>query len=200
MRALLQHQDQARSQDRRLGFRGAERCSDDIDADTARCANASSGRFRGRALDARQPAYAADTDHFPHRQQQSQDAVIKGYASGAVDYLFKPFDPQILKPKVQALLEHQRNRRALQRLSHDLEVARAFNASVLDNAARRHSGVEQGWRDRFANPAISRLLNAPIEGSGRQGVSRFPAEATHSPVGRFRVLRRLPTRGNPAPA
>ena len=36
---------------------------------------------------------------------------------------------------LQALLEHQRNRRALQRLSHDLEVARAFNASVLDNAA-----------------------------------------------------------------
>ncbi|KAB0551453.1 response regulator, partial [Pseudomonas palleroniana] len=67
---------------------------------------------------------------FLTANEQSQDAVIKGYASGAVDYLFKPFDPQILKPKVQALLEHQRNRRALQRLSQDLEAARAFNASV----------------------------------------------------------------------
>ena len=97
---------------------------------------------------------------FLTANEQSQDAVIKGYASGAVDYLFKPFDPQILKPKVQALLEHQRNRRALQRLSHDLEVARAFNASVLDNAAEGILVVGEDGLIRFANPAMSRLLNA----------------------------------------
>ncbi|WP_347902440.1 EAL domain-containing protein [Pseudomonas purpurea] len=99
---------------------------------------------------------------FLTANEQSQDAVIKGYASGAVDYLFKPFDPQILKPKVQALLEHQRNRRALQRLSHDLEVARAFNASVLDNAAEGILVVGEDGVIRFANPAMSRLLNAPV--------------------------------------
>ncbi|MFW9079487.1 putative bifunctional diguanylate cyclase/phosphodiesterase [Pseudomonas sp. P2757] len=100
---------------------------------------------------------------FLTANEQSQDAVIKGYASGAVDYLFKPFDPQILKPKVQALLEHQRNRRALQRLSHDLEVARAFNASVLDNAAEGILVLGEDGVIRFANPAISRLLNAPVK-------------------------------------
>ncbi|GID06421.1 MULTISPECIES: putative bifunctional diguanylate cyclase/phosphodiesterase [Pseudomonas] len=99
---------------------------------------------------------------FLTANEQSQDAVIKGYASGAVDYLFKPFDPQILKPKVQALLEHQRNRRALQRLSHDLEVARAFNASVLDNAAEGILVVGEDGVIRFANPAMSRLLNATV--------------------------------------
>ncbi|WP_095109042.1 bifunctional diguanylate cyclase/phosphodiesterase [Pseudomonas sp. Irchel 3E20] len=99
---------------------------------------------------------------FLTANEQSQDAVIKGYASGAVDYLFKPFDPQILKPKVQALLEHQRNRRALQRLSHDLEVARAFNASVLDNAAEGILVVDEDGVIRFANPAICRLLNATV--------------------------------------
>ncbi|KTC40018.1 diguanylate cyclase, partial [Pseudomonas sp. ABAC61] len=88
---------------------------------------------------------------------------IKGYANGAVDYLFKPFDPQILKPKVQALLEHQRNRRALQHLSHDLEVARAFNASVLENAAEGILVVDEEGRIRFANPAVSRLLNAQVK-------------------------------------
>jgi diguanylate cyclase (GGDEF)-like protein/PAS domain S-box-containing protein len=97
---------------------------------------------------------------FLTANEQSQDAVIKGYASGAVDYLFKPFDPQILKPKVQALLEHQRNRRALQRLSHDLEAARAFNASVLNNAAEGILVVDEEGLIRFANPAVSRLLNA----------------------------------------
>ncbi|PUA44900.1 two-component system response regulator [Pseudomonas protegens] len=100
---------------------------------------------------------------FLTANEQSQDAVIKGYASGAVDYLFKPFDPQILKPKVQALLEHQRNRRALQQLSHDLEVARAFNASVLDNAAEGILVVDEGGLVRYANPAVSRLLNAQVK-------------------------------------
>src|SRR5476651_1221499 len=100
---------------------------------------------------------------FLTANEQSQDAVIKGYASGAVDYMFKPFDPQILKPKVQALLEHQRNRRALQRLSHDLEVARAFNASVLDNAAEGILVVGEDGLIRFANPAMSRLLNATVK-------------------------------------
>ncbi|WP_025131132.1 bifunctional diguanylate cyclase/phosphodiesterase [Pseudomonas sp. PH1b] len=100
---------------------------------------------------------------FLTANEQSQDAVIKGYASGAVDYLFKPFDPQILKPKVQALLEHQRNRRALQHLSHDLEVARAFNASVLDNAAEGILVVDEGGYVRFANPAVSRLLSAQVK-------------------------------------
>lgn len=95
--------------------------------------------------------------------EQSDAAVLKGYASGAVDYLFKPFDPQILKPKVQALLEPQRNRRMLQRLSRELETARAFNASVLDNAAEGILVVGECGTITFANPAISQLLEATVE-------------------------------------
>lgn len=93
---------------------------------------------------------------------QSRDAVLEGYACGAVDYLLKPFDAQILKPKVQALLEQQSNTRALRRLSHDLEIAQAFNASVLENAAEGILVVNEDGRIRFANPAISRLLKVPV--------------------------------------
>lgn len=100
---------------------------------------------------------------FLSANAQSPAAVLEGYASGAIDYLFKPFDPHILKPKVQALLEHQRNRRALQRLSHDLESARAFNASVLDNAAEGILVVSEEGVIEYANPAISRLLNATMD-------------------------------------
>ncbi|MBN2975279.1 two-component system response regulator [Pseudomonas fluorescens] len=99
---------------------------------------------------------------FLSANAQSPASVLEGYASGAIDYLFKPFDPHILKPKVQALLEHQRNRRALQRLSHDLESARAFNASVLDNAAEGILVVSEAGVIEYANPAISRLLNATL--------------------------------------
>ena len=100
---------------------------------------------------------------FLTANEQSHAAVLKGYASGAVDYLFKPFDPQILRPKVQALLEQQHNRRSLQRLSHDLETERAFNASVLENAAEGILVVADDGLIRFANPAISFLLDAPFD-------------------------------------
>lgn len=94
----------------------------------------------------------------------SRDAVLEGYACGAVDYLLKPFDSQILKPKVQALLEHQSNARALRRLSRDLEIAQAFNASVLENAAEGILVVNEDGCIRFANPAISRLLKVSVAG------------------------------------
>lgn len=100
---------------------------------------------------------------FLTANEQSEAAVLKGYASGAVDYMFKPFDPQILKPKVQALLDQQRNRRMLQRLTRELEAARAFNASVLENAAEGILVVDAQGVISFANPAISRLLAAPVQ-------------------------------------
>ncbi|MGV8861004.1 MAG: putative bifunctional diguanylate cyclase/phosphodiesterase [Pseudomonas sp.] len=100
---------------------------------------------------------------FLTANEQSQAAVHKGYASGAVDFLFKPFDPHILKSKVQVLLEHQRNRRALQTLTHELEAARAFNASVLSNVAEGILVVDEAGVISFANPAMCRLLNASAE-------------------------------------
>ncbi|WWF45405.1 EAL domain-containing protein [Pseudomonas trivialis] len=110
---------------------------------------------------------------FLSANAQSPASVLEGYASGAIDYLFKPFDPLILKPKVQALLDHQRNRRALQRLSHDLELARAFNASVLDNAAEGILVVGENGVIQYANPAISRLLNATTDELQGQEFLRF---------------------------
>ncbi|MBF8727410.1 putative bifunctional diguanylate cyclase/phosphodiesterase [Pseudomonas putida] len=100
---------------------------------------------------------------FLTANEQSQAAVLKGYANGAVDYMFKPFDPQILKPKVQALLDQQRNRRRLQALTRELDEARAFNASILDNAAEGIVVVDAGGIIRFANPAVCSLLATPIE-------------------------------------
>ncbi|MCV4340157.1 two-component system response regulator [Pseudomonas capsici] len=100
---------------------------------------------------------------FLTANEQSPASVHKGYASGAIDYLFKPFDPNVLKPKVQALLEQQRNRRALQKLTQELESARAFNASVLANVAEGIVVVDEAGIISFVNPAICRLLDTPDE-------------------------------------
>ncbi|MCD5991915.1 EAL domain-containing protein [Pseudomonas sp. CDFA 553] len=113
---------------------------------------------------------------FLTANEQSQDAVHRGYASGAIDYLFKPFDPNVLRPKVQVLLEQQQNQRALQRISRELEAARAFNASVLDNIDEGILVVNEAGLINFANPAICRLLGASAETLGGTSVIDYLIE------------------------
>jgi len=45
--------------------------------------------------------------------------VFKGYEMGAVDYLFKPIDPTVLKSKVQVFLELHRKKLEMERLINE---------------------------------------------------------------------------------
>ena len=83
---------------------------------------------------------------------QTHDAVLRGYSTGAVDFVLKPFDPSVLRHKIQSLLEHEHNRSELQALTLQLESARAFNASVLANAAEGILVVGEDGRIQYANP------------------------------------------------
>lgn len=51
--------------------------------------------------------------------------VFKGYQVGAVDYLFKPLDPTILKSKVDFFLQLDRERRELQEKLKQAQAHRA---------------------------------------------------------------------------
>jgi two-component system, sporulation sensor kinase E len=62
---------------------------------------------------------------------QTQDYVLNGYSSGAIDFLFKPFNPFILKSKVEsfvniymAQMELQLNNELI--LKHSLELDQAY--------------------------------------------------------------------------
>lgn len=92
----------------------------------------------------------------------TQDAVLRGYSSGAVDFILKPFDPQVLRHKIQSLLAHERNRRELLQLSQQLDSARAFNASVLENAAEGILVVGEDGLISFANPAMAQMLQGSV--------------------------------------
>jgi diguanylate cyclase (GGDEF)-like protein/PAS domain S-box-containing protein len=93
---------------------------------------------------------------------QTEEAVLEGYACGAVDFMLKPFDPQVLRHKIRSLLDHERNRSELLRLTQQLSSARAFNASVLDNAAEGIMVVGEDGLIRFANPAMAQMMRCTV--------------------------------------
>jgi len=72
--------------------------------------------------------------------------VFKGYESGAVDYLFKPFDPTVLRSKVAVFLDLHENRRALRESEETLRATFDFAPIGMArlNGAGRLLDVNQG--------------------------------------------------------
>jgi len=54
---------------------------------------------------------------------KEDNQIFKGYETGAVDYLFKPLDPEILKSKVNVFLEMHRKNTALNQANQELQAA-----------------------------------------------------------------------------
>lgn len=95
---------------------------------------------------------------------QSGDAqVFKGYAAGAVDYLFKPVQPEILKSKVTAFVELAKKTQLLEETNHRL---------VLDIAKRRE--VEEALRaseEKFRS--VAETAKDAIISADRYGLVTF---------------------------
>src|SRR6266436_5696831 len=61
--------------------------------------------------------------------------VSQGYSLGGIDYIFKPFAPDVLKSKVSAFVQMYKQQREAQRQSELLKGERDFVTAVLDNVA-----------------------------------------------------------------
>src|SRR5437016_1709437 len=61
--------------------------------------------------------------------------VSQGYSLGGVDYIFKPFSPDVLKSKVSAFVAMFEQRQEVQRQSALLKAERDFAAAILDTVA-----------------------------------------------------------------
>ncbi|MFK3798931.1 diguanylate cyclase domain-containing protein [Pseudomonas sp. NPDC088444] len=101
--------------------------------------------------------------------RQTDTVLNQGYSAGAVDFLSKPVQPNMLLHKARILLEHDHYRRGLKHTSEQLERERSFNASILDNTAEGILVVSDEGIIRFANPAITRMLGCA--GSELQGTA-----------------------------
>lgn len=61
---------------------------------------------------------------FVTAQQQDQQIIFQGYESGAVDLLFKPLDPHIVRSKVRTFVELDKQNKLLKAKMEEVEVLR----------------------------------------------------------------------------
>ncbi|WP_079123131.1 response regulator [Streptomyces abyssalis] len=100
--------------------------------------------------------------------------TFRGYATGAADYLTKPFDPWMLRSKVSVFLELHRKNRQLQQLL-------AGERDRLGEFARRLTALE-----RCLDPGGAHGPAAPADSGGQADAQKAPAAAgaaaRHSPA------------------
>jgi PAS domain S-box-containing protein len=77
--------------------------------------------------------------------------IARGYGVGAVDYLLKPFDPEVLRSKVAVFTELEAGRRALKR--SEALLSGAFDAAPIGKTVLDAEG-----RIVRANPAFAHLV------------------------------------------
>jgi two-component system NtrC family sensor kinase len=85
---------------------------------------------------------------------RSEDNVLRGYGSGAVDFLFKPINPPILRSKVRVFLELYAQRRqladaksALERSNVELRQLADSNAALAENFRTAKEDLEKAYRE-----------------------------------------------------
>ncbi len=89
---------------------------------------------------------------------RSESNVFRGYELGAVDYIFKPFHPDILRSKVNVFVELFRKREAFKQQAHELSRLIKQNELILKAAAEGVFGVGLEGSTTFVNPAAARML------------------------------------------
>jgi PAS domain S-box-containing protein len=101
---------------------------------------------------------------------KASEHVRLGYSLGAVDYVFKPFEAEILRSKVNVFMELYRNRESVRRQAEQLRALeeRRLAAEVLGSVRRQNElilnavgegicGFDADGRVQFVNPAACRI-------------------------------------------
>lgn len=85
--------------------------------------------------------------------------VFHGYECGAVDYLFKPINQQVLEAKVGVFLELDMQRRKLQQAVVQMKRLKDENERLLQALGHGVVGVDARGYVTFCNPAACTLLH-----------------------------------------
>lgn len=109
------------------------------------------------------PRTAATPIVFLTALSQEPRYVFRGYESGAVDYLFKPIDPVILRSKVRVFLELERKSRILRESLRLLQEERDHNQALLRSLSEGLLGITPGGNIFYANPMAEQMLGRGLD-------------------------------------
>lgn len=90
---------------------------------------------------------------------KDQRYIFRGYETGAVDYLFKPIDAEILRSKVRVFLDLDRKSRSLRESLRLLQEERDHNQTLLRSLSEGLLGVTQSGNVFYANPTAEEMLD-----------------------------------------
>jgi len=100
---------------------------------------------------------------FLTAMSRSETNVFRGYELGAVDYIFKPFHPEILRSKVNVFVQLFRQREKLKKQAQELARVIKQNELILNAAAEGVVGIDLKGVATFANPAAARMFGRFVE-------------------------------------
>ena len=99
--------------------------------------------------------------------------VFKGYECGAVDYLFKPLDQQILAAKVGVFLDLDMQRRKLQQAVVQMKRLKDENERLLQAIGDGIIGTDEQGIITFANPSAAAVLDMDRDALPGQPVDKL---------------------------
>jgi two-component system sensor histidine kinase/response regulator len=105
---------------------------------------------------------------------RDQHRMFRGYESGAVDFLYKPIDPRILRNKASIFFQLDRQRRQLDRQLHErtetLRLNEMFTALLAHDLRNPLSAIMTSGRliERIAAEPIAKDAAARVLSSGRR--------------------------------
>jgi PAS domain S-box-containing protein len=94
---------------------------------------------------------------------RSESNVFKGYSLGAVDYLFKPIVPEILRSKVSVFVDLFRKNQAVRLQAIELSRLSRKTELILNSAADGVIGVDTAGLATFVNPSALQMLGVSDE-------------------------------------